>query len=225
VADYSQIELRLLAHLSGDEELTAAFIRGDDIHRLSISKALGLPYDEVTFVQRSIGKMVSYGVTYGMGPFGLSQRLKIPVDQARTYIEGFFALYPRVRTYLDAVVAQATEDGFTTTMLGRRRYLPELKSRNPRVRSLGERQALNAPLQGSAADIMKLAMVKVDRALAGSDTTMVLTVHDELVFEVPEGGVETATGVIRQAMENAVELVVPLTVDMAWGRNWAEAKA
>ena len=121
----------------------------------------------MTSAQRSIGKMVSYGVTYGMGPFGLSQRLRIPVDQARTYIEGFFAAYPMIRTYLDGVVAQATEDGFTTTMLGRRRYLPELKARNPRVRGLGERQALNAPLQGSAADIMKLAMVKVDRALAG----------------------------------------------------------
>jgi DNA polymerase-1 len=225
VADYSQIELRLLAHLSGDEELRGAFARGDDIHRLSIGKALGIPYEEVTFAQRSIGKMVSYGVTYGMGPFGLSQRLRIPVDQARHYIEGFFASYPMVRPYLDAVVQQATEDGFTTTMLGRRRYLPELKSRNPRVRSLGERQALNAPLQGSAADIIKLAMVKVDRALAGSATRMVMTVHDELVFEVPEGEVEETSELIRQTMENAIELAVPLTVDVAWGPNWADAKA
>ncbi len=169
--------------------------------------------------------MVSYGVTYGMGPFGLSQRLRIPVDQARHYIEGFFASYPMVRPYLDAVVQQATEDGFTTTMLGRRRYLPELKSRNPRVRSLGERQALNAPLQGSAADIIKLAMVKVDRALAGSATRMVMTVHDELVFEVPEGEVEETSKLIRQTMENAIELAVPLTVDVAWGPNWADAKA
>lgn len=225
VADYSQIELRLLAHLSGDEELVGAFARGDDIHRLSIGKALGIPYDEVTSAQRSIGKMVSYGVTYGMGPFGLSQRLKIPVDQARTYIDGFFASYPRVRTYLDGVVAQATEDGWTTTMLGRRRYLPELKSRNPRVRGLGERQALNAPLQGSAADIMKLSMVKVDRALEGTTARMVLSVHDELVFEVPEGDVQPVSVIIREAMEGAIALNVPLTVDLAWGANWADAKA
>jgi DNA polymerase-1 len=169
--------------------------------------------------------MVSYGVTYGMGPFGLSQRLRIPVDQARTYIEGFFASYPMVRTYLDSVVEQATKDGFTTTMLGRRRYLPELKSRNPRVRGLGERQALNAPLQGSAADIIKLAMVKVDRALEGTRARMVMTVHDELVFEVPTSEVEELSKVIREAMESAIELSVPLTVDLAWGANWADAKA
>ncbi len=225
VADYSQIELRLLAHLSGDKELTGAFARGDDIHRLSIGKALGIDPSEVTPAQRSIGKMVSYGVTYGMGPFGLSQRLSIPVDQARTYIEGFFASYPEIRTYLDDVVARATEDGYTTTMLGRRRYLPELKSRNPRVRGLGERQALNAPLQGSAADIMKLAMVKVDRALAGSTARMVLTVHDELVFEVLQDDVEAAAVSVREAMEDVVQLSVPLTVDLAWGPNWADAKA
>ncbi len=225
VADYSQIELRLLAHLSGDAELTGAFARGDDIHRLSIGKALGIDPAEVTPAQRSIGKMVSYGVTYGMGPFGLSQRLRIPVDQARTYIEGFFASYPQIRTYLDEVVAKATEDGFTTTMLGRRRYLPELRSRNPRVRGLGERQALNAPLQGSAADIMKLAMVKVDRALEGTPARMVLTVHDELLFEVPADDVNDAAETIRSTMESVVELSVPLTVDLAWGANWADAKA
>ncbi|MGQ0679725.1 MAG: DNA polymerase I [Actinomycetota bacterium] len=225
VADYSQIELRLLAHLSGDEELVGAFARGDDIHRLSIGKALGIPYDQVTPAQRSIGKMVSYGVTYGMGPFGLSQRLRIPLDQARAYIEGFFAAYPRIRIYLDDVVARAGADGFTTTMLGRRRYLPELQSRNPRTRGLGERQALNAPLQGSAADIMKLAMVRVDRALAGSACRMVLTVHDELVFEVPEAEVQGAAEIVREQMQSAIELDVPLTVDLAWGANWADAKA
>ncbi|MGH2810815.1 MAG: DNA polymerase, partial [Actinomycetota bacterium] len=148
VADYSQIELRVLAHLSQDPALLGAFERGEDIHRLSIAKALDLDPDEVTPRLRSIGKMVSYGVTYGMGPFGLSQRLQIPVDQARTYIEGFFATYPQVRLYLDEVVARAAVDGFTTTILGRRRYVPELKSGNPRVRSLGERMALNAPIQG-----------------------------------------------------------------------------
>lgn len=225
VADYSQIELRLLAHLSQDPELLAAFARGDDIHRLSISKALGIDYDEVTTAQRSIGKMVSYGVSYGMGPFGLSQRLRIPVDQARTYIEGFFASYPKVRTYLDSVVAQATEEGFTTTLLGRRRYLPELKSRNPRVRALGERQALNAPVQGSAADIMKLAMVAADAALKDTAARMVLTVHDELVFEAPRHDVPKLSEEIRDAMENAYELSVPLTVDLGSGLNWSEAKA
>ncbi|MEX2587210.1 MAG: DNA polymerase I [Actinomycetota bacterium] len=225
VADYSQIELRLLAHLSQDPELMAAFARGDDIHRLSISKALGIDYDQVTDAQRTIGKMVSYGVSYGMGPFGLSQRLRIPVDQARTYIEGFFTSYPRVRTYLDSVVAQATEEGFTTTLLGRRRYLPELKSRNPRVRALGERQALNAPVQGSAADIMKLAMVGVDEALDGTSARMVLTVHDELVLEAPQSDVLKLSETIRRTMQNAYELSVPLTVDLGSGPNWSDAKA
>ncbi|MEO7804590.1 MAG: DNA polymerase I, partial [Actinomycetota bacterium] len=225
VADYSQIELRIIAHLSEDTELVAAFHRGDDIHRNSIASALGIAVDEVTPELRSIGKMVTYGVAYGMGPFGLSQRLRIPVDQARVYIDGFFGLYPSVRTYLDAVVEQATEDGYTTTMLGRRRYVPELKSRNPRVRSLGERQALNAPIQGTAADIMKLAMIHADAALAQTSAKMVMTVHDELVFEVPTDEVADVTEKVRTAMQGAIELSVPLSVDLAWGPNWAEAKA
>lgn len=224
VADYSQIELRILAHLSEDPELVGAFIRGDDIHRLSIAKALGIDPSEVTPELRNVGKMVSFGVTYGMGAFGLSQRLKIPVDQARTYIEGFFALYPKIREYLDGVVEQATNSGFTTTMLGRRRYVPELKSRNPRVKSLGERQALNAPIQGSAADILKLAMVRVDQAIRSTATRMLLTVHDELVFEAPEPEVEEVSILIREAMEGAIDLSVPLSVDLAWGPNWADAK-
>jgi DNA polymerase-1 len=224
VADYSQIELRVLAHLSGDAELMAAFERGEDIHRRSIAKALGIPVDQVTPELRGIGKMVSYGVTYGMGPFGLAQRLHIPIDQARTYINGFFELYPRVREYLDLVVARAAEEGFTTTLLGRRRYLPELQARNPRVKSLGERMALNAPIQGSAADILKLAMVRVASALPGTLARMVLTVHDELVFEVPEDDVSDHAAVIREQMEGAVVLRVPLEVDLAWGPNWAQAK-
>ncbi|HLF69494.1 MAG TPA: DNA polymerase I [Actinomycetota bacterium] len=225
VADYSQIELRILAHLSKDPNLVDAFRRGEDIHKLSISKALGIGVTEVTSELRSIGKMVSYGVTYGMGAFGLSQRLKIPMDQARTYIDGFFGLYPGVRQYLDAVVEQAAVDGFTTTMLGRRRYVPELRSRNPRVRSLGERQALNAPIQGSAADILKLAMVKTDEALRGFDARMVLTVHDELVFEAPTKEVDRVAVAVKEAMESVVDLDVPLSVDVASGPNWAEAKA
>lgn len=224
VADYSQIELRIIAHLSGDDELVAAFHRGDDIHRHSIAKALGISIEEVTPELRSIGKMVSYGVAYGMGPFGLSQRLRIPVEQARVYIDGFFGLYPGVRAYLDEVVEKATEDGFTTTMLGRRRYVAELKSRNPRVRSLGERQALNAPIQGTAADIMKLAMVRTDTVLGSTPAKMVLTVHDELVFEVPESAVADVADKVRDAMQGVIELNVPLSVDLAWGPNWADAK-
>jgi DNA polymerase-1 len=224
VADYSQIELRVLAHLSEDPELVSAFERGEDIHTHSIAKALGIPEETVTPELRSIGKMVSYGVTYGMGPFGLAQRLHIPMDQARTYIEGFFASYPKVRDYLDSVVAQATADGYTTTLLGRRRYLPELGNKNPRVRSLGERMALNAPIQGSAADIIKLAMVRADEALAGAPGRMLLTVHDELVFEVPEGDVAEVAELARTAMEGVLDLRVPLRVDLAWGPNWADAK-
>jgi DNA polymerase-1 len=225
VADYSQIELRVLAHLSEDPELTSAFARGEDIHRHSISKALGIPLEAVTGELRSIGKMVSYGVTYGMGPFGLAQRLHIPMDQARIYIEGFFASYPRVRDYLDAVVAQAKLEGYTTTILGRRRYLPDLNARNPAIRSNAERMALNAPIQGSAADIIKLAMVKADEALEGRPGRMVLTVHDELVFEVPETEVEAVAEEMRTVMEGVLNLRVPLKVDLAWGRNWADAKS
>ena len=225
VADYSQIELRVLAHLSEDPELTSAFARGEDIHRHSISKALGIPLEAVTGELRSIGKMVSYGVTYGMGPFGLAQRLHIPMDQARIYIEGFFASYPRVRDYLDAVVAQAKLEGYTTTILGRRRYLPDLNARNPAIRSNAERMALNAPIQGSAADIIKLAMVKADEALEGRPGRMVLTVHDELVFEVPEAEVEGVAEEMRTVMEGVLDLRVPLKVDLAWGRNWADAKS
>jgi DNA polymerase-1 len=224
VADYSQIELRILAHLSKDEALTEVFRRGEDVHRKSIAKALGINEDEVSPQLRSVGKMVSYGVTYGMGPFGLSQRLRIPVDQARSYIEGFFATYPQIRDYLDSVVAQAAKDGFTTTLLGRRRYLPELHARNPRIRNLGERMALNAPIQGSAADIMKLAMVRCDETLEGSDARALLTVHDELVFEVPEAEVEETGGKVRDAMEHALVLSVPMEVDVAWGPNWSDAK-
>ena len=225
VADYSQIELRVLAHLSEDPELVGAFERGEDIHRRSIANALGIPLDTVTPELRSIGKMVSYGVTYGMGPFGLAQRLHIPMDQARTYIEGFFASYPKVRDYLDSVVARATAEGYTTTLLGRRRYLPELQSKNPRVRSLGERMALNAPIQGSAADIIKLAMVRADAAVNALPARMVLTVHDELVFEAAADAVETVAAAVRTAMEGVLDLRVPLAVDLAWGPNWADAKA
>jgi len=228
VADYSQIELRVLAHLSEDPELVSAFARGEDIHRHSISKALGIPLESVTGELRSIGKMVSYGVTYGMGPFGLAQRLHIPMDQARIYIEGFFASYPRVRDYLDAVVAQAKQEGYTTTILGRRRYLPDLNARNPAIRANAERMALNAPIQGSAADIIKRAMVKADEALMarkGRAGRMVLTVHDELVFEVPETEVEAIAEEMRTVMEGVLELRVPLKVDVAWGPNWADAKS
>ena len=186
---------------------------------------MGIDPAEVTPELRSVGKMVSYGVVYGMGPFGLAQRLRIPIDQAKVYIDGFFALYPGARTFLDAVVAKATEDGFTTTMLGRRRYVPELKSRNPRVRNLGERQALNAPIQGTAADIIKVAMVKASAAIKQTNARMVLTVHDELVFEVPESEVAQVAPLVQQAMESAVALDVPLSVDLAWGPNWADAKS
>ena len=225
VADYSQIELRILAHLSEDPELVGAFARGEDIHRHSISKALGIPEDAVTPELRSIGKMVSYGVTYGMGAFGLAQRLHIPMDQARTYIDGFFGSYPRVREYLDGVVEQARREGYTTTILGRRRYLPDLNARNPAVRGNAERMALNAPIQGSAADVIKLAMVRADAALAGFDARMVLTVHDELVFEVAQDQVDGVAAAMRAEMEGALELRVPLKVDLAWGANWADAKA
>ena len=170
--------------------------------------------------------MVNYGLAYGMGAPGLADRLNIPVDEAKGIMDSYFEVFEGVAEFLDRVVKQAHADGFTTTMFGRRRYLPELGSGNPRVRAIGERQALNAPIQGSAADIMKLAMIEVDRTLvkSGLDTKMILTVHDELVFEVPEDEAGKAPDLIVEAMTGVAEMKVPLVVDVSQGANWAEAK-
>ncbi len=226
VADYSQIELRVLAHLSGDEGLREAFAKGHDIHTATAATVFGVPLDEVEPELRRRAKMVNYGLAYGMNAYGLAQRLDIPPGEAQEIMDGYFAGFPKIKEYLRAQVERARLDGYTETILGRRRYIPELTSGNRRLQALGERQALNAPIQGSASDVFKVAMIGVDEALRGSpelDCHMLLTVHDELVFEVPAKRVEGAAGVVRDRMEHAIDLDVPLRADIGWGSSWADA--
>lgn len=226
VADYSQIELRVLAHITGDDGLREAFARDSDVHAATAAKVWGFPIDEVPRDLRDRAKAVNFGLAYGMNAYGLAQRLGITPDEAQEFIDAYFAGFPKVREFMTRVVADAYRDGYTMTLLGRRRYIPELGHRNPRVRQLGERQALNAPIQGSAADIIKLAMIKVEAGLrdAGLGARMVLTVHDELLFEVPDGELDATADSVRSLMERAYPLEAPLRVDLAVGANWAEAK-
>ena len=225
-ADYSQIELRVMAHLSEDPILLEVFRTGKDVHSETAARVFSTDPGRLTVGQRSMAKMVNYGLTYGMGASGLAERLNVPVAEAREVMGSYFEQFGGVKRFLDEVVTQAHADGFTTTMFGRRRYLPELGSGNPRIRAIGERQALNAPIQGSAADIMKLAMINVARRLEeeSSDMQMILTVHDELVFEVPEGMEAEAEKLVREEMCGVADMKVPLEVDVSSGTNWADAK-
>jgi DNA polymerase I len=225
-ADYSQIELRVMAHLSEDPILLEVFRKREDVHGATAARIFELDVSELKTRHRSVAKMVNYGLAYGMGAPGLADRLNVPVKEAKEMMDAYFEQFAGVAQFLEQVVTKAYADGFTTTMFGRRRYLPELGSGNPRVRAIGERQALNAPIQGSAADIMKLAMIDVDRALrdAGLGTRMILTVHDELVFEVPENERDEAAGIIEKEMTGVCEMKVPLEVDTSFGTNWADAK-
>lgn len=226
-ADYSQIELRVMAHLSEDPILLEVFAQGEDVHTATAARIFKLDADELKTRHRSTAKMVNYGLSYGMGAPGLAERLNVSVTEAEKVMDAYFEQFSGVNEFLDEVVTQAYADGFTTTMFGRRRYLPELGSGNPRVRAIGERQALNAPIQGSAADIMKLAMINVDTALeeSGLATKMILTVHDELLFEVPHEERETAADLVEREMIGVCEMKVPLAVDISFGRSWAEAKS
>jgi DNA polymerase-1 len=225
VADYSQIELRVMAHLSGDEAMAEAFAAGKDFHAATAAKVFDLPLEQVDGAMRSRVKQINYGLPYGMNSYGLASRIGIAVDEAQEFIEAYFAQFPAIREFLDKQVARAMRDGYTATILGRRRYLPELQSSNPRVRDMGRRMALNAPIQGSAADILKLAMIHVDRDLeaSGLDAVMVLTVHDELVFDVASSDLDAASVVVRRAMESAYALSVPLQADLGSGETWADA--
>jgi DNA polymerase-1 len=226
VADYSQIELRVLAHLSGDEGLRQAFAAGEDIHAATAAKVFDLPIGHVDGELRRRAKAVNFGLAYGMNAWGLAQRLDIAPDEAQEIIDGYFAGFPKIKAYLAAQVERARLDGYTETLLGRRRYIPELTSDNRRLRELGERQALNAPIQGGASDVFKMAMIQVDRALRETpdlDCHMLLTVHDELVFEVPEARVEVAAELVRDRMEHAMDLEVPLVASIGWGPNWSDA--
>jgi DNA polymerase-1 len=225
-ADYSQIELRVMAHLSEDPILLEIFRKNEDVHSATAARVFRLDVKELSTGHRSVAKMVNYGLAYGMGAPGLADRLNVPFAEAKEIMEAYFEQFRGVREFLDTIVTQAKADGFTRTMFGRRRYLPELGSGNPRVRAIGERQALNAPIQGTAADIMKLALINVDRALRDQrlGTRIILTVHDELVLEVPEAEREAAAQIVEREMTGAADLKVPLEVDISFGANWAEAK-
>jgi DNA polymerase-1 len=223
-ADYSQIELRILAHVSGDKELVKAFQEDRDVHALTASKIFGILPDEVTPEQRDQAKVVNFGIIYGMSPAGLSQRLKIPLEQAKQFIEQYFAAYEGVQRWIAATLQSAREQGYVTTLSGRRRYLADINSQNYNARSAAERMAINAPIQGSSADMIKLAMLDIHAWLKTSEfrTRMVLQVHDELIFDVPDDELENVVPEVRRRMEQAMPLSVPVRVDVKWGRNWAE---
>jgi DNA polymerase-1 len=224
-ADYSQIELRIMAHLSGDEALIDAFGSGADFHTITASRVFDLPADQIDSELRSRIKAMNYGLAYGLSAFGLAQQLRIIPDEARALMEEYFEQFGGVRDYLHDIVAKARQDGYTETILGRRRYLPDLTSDNRQRREMAERMALNAPIQGSAADIIKVAMLDVDRAMReqGLASRMLLQVHDELIFEVADGELEPLKDLVRARMGGAYELRVPLDVSMGTGRTWHEA--
>jgi DNA polymerase-1 len=222
-ADYSQIELRILAHVSGEESLVEAFRRGEDIHARTASEVFGVALDAVTPEQRDIAKTTNFSVIYGVTAFGLSRGLDISPKQAQEFLDRFFARHPKVKAYLARTVAEGRERGFVTTLLGRRRYLPELRSGNPNLRSFGERMATNAPIQGTAADLVKIAMVRMARELGAHqlESRMLLQVHDELLFEAPPAEVERLQALATEVMESALPLDVPLRVDVKTGADWA----
>lgn len=224
--DYSQIELRLLAHLSGDEHLVRAFNEGEDFHAETAARVFGVPVSEVTPDLRSRAKAVNFGIVYGQQAYGLSQSLHISMAEARDMIDRYYEAYPGVRTFLDSVVARAKQTGYAETMYGRRRHIPELKAKNPQLRGFGERTAMNHPMQGTAADIIKIAMARVSRRLEeeGFAAHMILQVHDELDFECPVNEVERLTTMVRDVMEHVVGLRVPLIAEASTGITWADAK-
>jgi DNA polymerase-1 len=226
VADYDQVELRAIAHLSGDPGLTAAFAAGEDIHRTVAARVFGVERDEVTPAHRSTAKMVSYGLAYGMEAYGLSQRLSVPVEEAQLILQAFFDGFPSVRAYMERAVAEARIAGYTVTAFGRRRPLPDLNASNYQVRQAAERQAMNAGIQGLAADLFKVALIRLDAGLeeGGFASDLVLQVHDEVLVDVAPDEADEVAALTDRALTGAADLVVPLKVAMAWGSSWAEAK-
>jgi DNA polymerase-1 len=224
-ADYSQIELRIMAHLSGDSNLLAAFAEDRDVHQATAAEILGIPLAAVTSEQRRSVKAVNFGLIYGMSAFGLARQLSISRGEAQKYVDLYFERYPGVKRYMDETRQKARDTGYVETIFGRRLYLPEILSRNQGLRQSAERQAINAPMQGTAADIIKRAMIDVDAWLRSSrvPARLIMQVHDELVLEVADEAVETLVQQLRQHMAHAAELSVPLKVDVGIGRNWDEA--
>lgn len=225
-ADYSQIELRLLAHLSDDAAFVSAFRSGGDIHRQTAAIIFDVPLEAVTPEMRARAKTINFATIYGQGAHALSRQLKIDHAEARSFISTYFERFSGVRKYLDSMVDHAREHGYVQTIFGRRRYIPELRERNFSIRAFGERTAANSPIQGSAADLIKIAMIRIADSVqrAGLNSKMLLQVHDELVFEVPPEELKTLRELVRYEMENAAELSVPLVVDVGTGPNWLETK-
>ncbi|MDL2205765.1 DNA polymerase I [Eubacteriales bacterium OttesenSCG-928-N13] len=225
-ADYSQIELRVLAHMSGDPVMTEAFLLGQDIHQRTAAEVYGVPLDQVTKQMRSNAKAVNFGIVYGISDFGLARNIGVSRAEAKSFIERYFARYPGIKQFMDECVAEGKLNGFVKTMFGRRRYLPELKSPNYNIRSFGERAAMNSPIQGTAADIIKLAMVRVYDVLAREfpNSRLILQVHDELIIEAPMDEAQDVQQLLQREMEQVIELHVPLKADVSQGRNWNECK-
>lgn len=223
-ADYSQVELRILAHMSQDPDLIETFRRGADIHRATASKMFGIPEDQLTADQRRAAKTINFGVLYGMSAFRLSNELGIPTGQAKDFIDAYFARYPKVQEFLDRTLDEARATGKVTTLFGRVRYIPEIHNKSFTVRGNAERMATNAPIQGTAADILKLAMIRLDQRLDFGIARMLLTVHDEIVIEAKEERAAEVAGMVKETMENIFPIAVPLAVDTHWGRSWYEAK-
>jgi DNA polymerase-1 len=226
VADYNQIELRCIAHLAADPGLVEAFRSGTDIHNATASRVFGVEPKDVTIEMRSKAKMVSYGLAYGMESYGLGQRLGIPTADAAVILDAYFVAFPNVKAYMDQTVVEARQRGYTETLFGRRRPIPELSNSNFRIRQAGERMAMNAGIQGLAADIFKVALVRIHDALsqAGVESRLILQVHDEVLVEVPESERETVGPIVIDIMRNAAQLDVPLEVNVSWGASWASAK-
>ena len=224
-ADYSQIELRIMAHLSCDEHLVNAFRSGMDVHKATAAKIFTVPEDEVTREMRSMAKTANFGIMYGISSFGLAQRLQLGRKEAKKLIDDYFESFPAIRGFIDDSIAFARENGYVETLFGRRRYLPDINSKNATVRSLAERNAVNAPIQGTAADIIKLAMIRLDKRLSedGLKSRMVLQIHDELLFDALPEEVGALEKIVVEEMENVLKLSVPLTVECSAGKNWLEA--
>ena len=224
-ADYSQIELRIIAALSKDQGMVSAFKNNEDIHSATAAKVFGVALDEVTREQRGNAKTVNFGIIYGVSAFGLSQQTDLNRTEAKELIETYYATYPKLRAYIQDQIDFARENGYVATVLGRRRYLKDINSQNAVVRGAAERNAVNAPIQGSAADIIKLAMIAIQKRLQNDNwkSKMLLQVHDELVFDVPKTEVEALKSMVKTEMENAFKLDVPLDVDIGIGTNWLEA--
>ena len=225
-ADYSQIELRILAHLSGDENLIKAFRQGEDIHDFTASLIFEVDEKDVTPQMRNSAKRVNFGIIYGMSAFGLANDLKVPQSEAQEFIDRYFMRYPEVKKFMDGEIKKCEKKGYVLTLLNRRRYIPEINSKNGAMKQFAQRQAINTPVQGSAADMMKVAMINIQREIEKKKlvTKMISTVHDELVFETTKADEAATVDLVRYQMEHAVDLIVPVIVSVKAGKNWLDMK-